>query len=43
MHFLGVPGVAAGGVKQEFAFVPDDGSATYLINVERNSTKVLTG
>jgi len=43
MHFLGVPGVVAGGVKQKFAFVPDDGSATYPINVERNSTKVLTG
>ena len=31
------------GVQQEFAFIPDDGSATYVVNVERNSTKVLTG
>ena len=22
------------GVQQEFAFIPDDGSATYVINVE---------
>lgn len=31
------------GVQQEFAFVPDDGSATYVINVESNTTKTLTG
>ncbi|KAG5635514.1 hypothetical protein H0H81_010977 [Sphagnurus paluster] len=74
IHFLDVPGVAAGsakifvihfsymqpepqsygqfpathgqatsffmpdgqGVQQEFAFIPDDGSATYVINVETN-------
>ncbi|PPQ90706.1 hypothetical protein CVT25_005014 [Psilocybe cyanescens] len=80
VHFLGVPGLAAGnakifvihfsfmqptpqfygtafpdthgktasffldaGVQQEFAFIPDDGSATYVINVESNTTKTLTG
>ncbi|KJA17640.1 hypothetical protein HYPSUDRAFT_46107 [Hypholoma sublateritium FD-334 SS-4] len=31
------------GVQQEFAYVPDDGSATYVINVETNTTKTLTG
>jgi len=31
------------GVQQEFAFIPDDGSATYVINVESNTTKTLTG
>jgi len=31
------------GVQQEFAFIPDDGSATYVINVETNTTKTLTG
>ncbi|KAI0317323.1 hypothetical protein OF83DRAFT_1058883 [Amylostereum chailletii] len=31
------------GVQQEFAFIPDDGSATYVINVENNSTQVLAG
>ncbi|KDR73239.1 hypothetical protein GALMADRAFT_251824 [Galerina marginata CBS 339.88] len=80
IHFLGVPGIAAGnakifvihfsfmqpapqfygtafpsthgkaasffldaGVQQEFAFIPDDGSATYVVNVETNTTKTLTG
>ncbi|KAG6888942.1 hypothetical protein C0995_004797 [Termitomyces sp. Mi166 len=31
------------GVQQEFAFIPDDGSATYVINVEKNTTKTLPG
>jgi hypothetical protein len=31
------------GVQQEFAFVPDDGSSTYVINVETNTTKTLSG
>ncbi|KAH9924165.1 uncharacterized protein B0H18DRAFT_437599 [Fomitopsis serialis] len=31
------------GVQQEFAFIPDDGSATYVINVENNSTTSYTG
>ncbi|PPQ96094.1 hypothetical protein CVT26_004726 [Gymnopilus dilepis] len=31
------------GVQQEFAFIPDDGSATYVINVETNTTKTLSG
>ncbi|KAL1746570.1 hypothetical protein HDZ31DRAFT_33939 [Schizophyllum fasciatum] len=31
------------GVQQEFFFIPDDGSATYVINVESNSTKTLAG
>ncbi|KAH9475785.1 hypothetical protein JR316_0011344 [Psilocybe cubensis] len=31
------------GVQQEFAFIPDDGSATYVINVESNTTKTLSG
>jgi len=31
------------GVQQEFAFIPDDGSATYVVNVESNTTKTLTG
>lgn len=79
IHFLNVPGVAAGsakifvihfsylqpqpqpygdfpathgqatsffedsGVQQMFAFIPDDGSATYVINVETNSTQTLPG
>jgi len=30
-------------VQQEFAFIPDDGSATYVINVVTNSTQVLAG
>jgi hypothetical protein len=33
----------ANGVQQEFAFIPDDGSATYVINVETNSTAALPG
>ncbi|KAI0372023.1 hypothetical protein BV20DRAFT_992346 [Pilatotrama ljubarskyi] len=33
----------AEGVQQEFAFIPDDGSMTYVINVENNSTKTLAG
>jgi hypothetical protein len=31
------------GVQQEFAFIPSDGSATYVINVLTNTTKTLTG
>jgi hypothetical protein len=31
------------GVQEEFAFIPDDGSATYVINVNTNSTQVLKG
>ncbi|CAA7262401.1 unnamed protein product [Cyclocybe aegerita] len=31
------------GVQQEFAFIPDDGSATYVVSVETNTTKTLTG
>ena len=31
------------GVQQEFAFVSDDGSATYVINVETNTTQTLAG
>ncbi|KAI0711229.1 hypothetical protein C8Q76DRAFT_797549 [Earliella scabrosa] len=31
------------GVQQEFAFIPDDGSMTYVINVENNSTSTLPG
>jgi hypothetical protein len=31
------------GVQQEYAFIPDDGSATYVVNVETNTTKSLTG
>ncbi|KAF8503018.1 hypothetical protein BU17DRAFT_58622 [Hysterangium stoloniferum] len=31
------------GVQEEFAFIPDDGSATYVINVENNSTLPLVG
>lgn len=29
------------GVQQEFAFIPEDFSATYVINVENNSTRTL--
>lgn len=29
------------GVQKEFAFVPDDFSATYIVNVEKNSTRTL--
>ncbi|KAH8083327.1 hypothetical protein BXZ70DRAFT_995573 [Cristinia sonorae] len=31
------------GVQQEFAFIPDDGSTTYVINVETNTTQALPG
>ncbi|KAK2465624.1 hypothetical protein APHAL10511_002516 [Amanita phalloides] len=31
------------GVQQEFAFIPADGSATYVINVETNTTQTLPG
>ncbi|KAF9459134.1 hypothetical protein BDZ94DRAFT_1384292 [Collybia nuda] len=31
------------GVQQEFAFIPDDGSAVYVINVETNTTQTLKG
>ncbi|GLB39264.1 hypothetical protein LshimejAT787_0604260 [Lyophyllum shimeji] len=31
------------GVQQEFAFIPDDGSATFVINVETNTTQTLKG
>ncbi|KAF7797074.1 hypothetical protein EIP86_008266 [Pleurotus ostreatoroseus] len=31
------------GVQQEFAFIPDDGSQTYVINVETNTTQALAG
>ncbi|KZT10491.1 uncharacterized protein LAESUDRAFT_721860 [Laetiporus sulphureus 93-53] len=31
------------GVQQEFAFIPDDGSATYVINVETNTTAAYAG
>ncbi|EMD31909.1 hypothetical protein CERSUDRAFT_119230 [Gelatoporia subvermispora B] len=31
------------GVQQEFAFIPDDGSATYVINVETNTTQKYAG
>ncbi|KAI0826544.1 hypothetical protein BC628DRAFT_1320150 [Trametes gibbosa] len=31
------------GVQQEFAFIPDDGSLTYVVNVETNTTKTLAG
>lgn len=30
-------------MQQEFAFIPDDGSATYVINVENNSTTSYAG
>lgn len=33
----------ASGVQQEFAFIPDDGSQTYVINVETNTTQALAG
>jgi len=29
------------GVQQEFAFIPDDFSGTYIVNVETNTTRVL--
>jgi len=31
------------GVQQAFAFVPDDGSATYVLNVETNTTQIFPG
>ncbi|KAF8341863.1 hypothetical protein F5887DRAFT_975338 [Amanita rubescens] len=31
------------GVQQQFAFIPEDGSATYVINVEANTTQTLAG
>ncbi|PCH45066.1 hypothetical protein WOLCODRAFT_165582 [Wolfiporia cocos MD-104 SS10] len=31
------------GVQQEFAFIPDDGQATYVINVETNTTEAYAG
>lgn len=34
---------AGAGVQQEFVFIPDDASATYVINVESNTTAVLPG
>jgi hypothetical protein len=30
-------------VQKQFAFIPDDGSATYIVNVENNSTVPLAG
>lgn len=31
------------GVQEEFAFIPDDGSATYVLNVQSNTTQTLAG
>ncbi|KAJ6551441.1 hypothetical protein B0H19DRAFT_1157654 [Mycena capillaripes] len=31
------------GVQQEIAFIPDDGSATYIVNVETNTTQKIAG
>ncbi|KAK0211430.1 hypothetical protein IW262DRAFT_1498041 [Armillaria fumosa] len=31
------------GVQEEFAFIPDDGSATYVVSVETNTTQTLAG
>jgi hypothetical protein len=31
------------GVQQQIVFIPDDGSATYLVNVESNTTQTLAG
>jgi len=31
------------GVQEMFAYIPDDGSATYVLNVETNQTQVLAG
>ncbi|EGN92587.1 hypothetical protein SERLA73DRAFT_190953 [Serpula lacrymans var. lacrymans S7.3] len=31
------------GVQQEFAFIPEDSSAVYVINVDSNNTQVLAG
>ncbi|VDB95588.1 unnamed protein product [Peniophora sp. CBMAI 1063] len=33
----------AAGVQQEFAYIPDDGSATYVVNVESNTTQTVAG
>jgi len=33
----------AEGVQEVFAFIPDDGSATYVLNVETNTTQILAG
>jgi len=33
----------ATGVQQAFAFIPDDGSATYVLNVETNTTQTMAG
>lgn len=30
-------------VQEEFAYIPDDGSATYVLNVEGNTTQTLAG
>jgi len=30
-------------VQEEFAFIPDDGSATYVLNVQSNTTQALAG
>ncbi|KAF8315328.1 hypothetical protein DL93DRAFT_2057245 [Clavulina sp. PMI_390] len=34
---------AQNNVQQQFAFIPDDGSATYVINVETNTTLPMAG
>ncbi|KAG7446754.1 uncharacterized protein BT62DRAFT_1005135 [Guyanagaster necrorhizus] len=31
------------GVQEDFAFIPDDGSATYVVSVETNTTQTLAG
>ncbi|KAI0251925.1 hypothetical protein BJV78DRAFT_398678 [Lactifluus subvellereus] len=31
------------GVQEAFGFIPDDGSATYVLNVQTNTTQVLAG
>jgi len=31
------------GVQENIAFIPDDGSATFVVNVETNTTQTLTG
>jgi len=31
------------GVQIEFAFIPDNGAATYVVNVDTNSTQILAG
>ncbi|KAL1943944.1 hypothetical protein VTO73DRAFT_3762 [Trametes versicolor] len=42
-HGLTASFFQAEGVQQEFAFIPDDGSLTYVINVETNTTKTIAG